>query len=171
MGTGAFSRVILATSNEGTKVAVKCISKNGELKQVSEDRLLRGEGIPLSESQMRSYFRQLVHALNYLHHHGVIHRDIKPANLVVDKDTGVLKVADFGIAILSERNSIPKKAGKLLGGDDTVFCGYNACTGTPAFLPPEYYAVQHEDLALHLDEASRLNEFRLLKKKMMNNHV
>ena len=26
LGTGAFSRVILATSNEGTKVAVKCLS-------------------------------------------------------------------------------------------------------------------------------------------------
>ncbi len=39
MGTGAFSRVILATSNEGTKVAVKCISKNGELKQEDIDSL------------------------------------------------------------------------------------------------------------------------------------
>ena len=39
LGTGAFSRVILATSNEGTKVAVKCISKNGELKQEDIDSL------------------------------------------------------------------------------------------------------------------------------------
>ena len=39
MGTGAFSRVILATSNEGTKVAVKCISKNSELKQEDIDSL------------------------------------------------------------------------------------------------------------------------------------
>ena len=39
LGTGAFSRVILATSNEGTKVAVKCISKNGELKQEDVDSL------------------------------------------------------------------------------------------------------------------------------------
>ncbi len=39
LGTGAFSRVQLATSNEGTKVAVKCISKNGELKQEDVDSL------------------------------------------------------------------------------------------------------------------------------------
>uniref|UniRef100_A0A914PVU0 Protein kinase domain-containing protein n=1 Tax=Panagrolaimus davidi TaxID=227884 RepID=A0A914PVU0_9BILA len=40
----------------------------------------------------------LFRALAYLHHVGVCHRDIKPQNLLIDPDTGVLKLCDFGSA-------------------------------------------------------------------------
>lgn len=62
---------------------------------------------------MRSYFKkynqmpmmlikiyafQICRALGYLHATGVCHRDLKPHNLLVDLETNVLKLCDFGSA-------------------------------------------------------------------------
>src|SRR5256884_5308444 len=43
------------------------------------------------------YARQILSALAFAHHNGIVHRDIKPYNIVVGGD-GRLKVTDFGIA-------------------------------------------------------------------------
>ena len=49
----------------------------------------------LEEPVAKSYTRQLLIGLEYLHRNGIAHRDIKGANCLVGND-GVIKLADFG---------------------------------------------------------------------------
>nr|ALK82316.1 glycogen synthase kinase 3 beta [Macrobrachium nipponense] len=52
--------------------------------------------IPIS--YVKLYMYQLFRSLAYIHSLGVCHRDIKPQNLLLDPETGVLKLCDFGSA-------------------------------------------------------------------------
>lgn len=47
---------------------------------------------------IKVYMYQLLRSLAYIHSQGVCHRDIKPQNLLLDPDTGILKLCDFGSA-------------------------------------------------------------------------
>jgi serine/threonine protein kinase/DNA-binding response OmpR family regulator len=72
---------------------------------------------------------QAARALDYAHREGIIHRDIKPANLLRDIH-GVVKVADLGLARISERIDRPGEKITSLTQAGTVM-------GTPDFMSPE----------------------------------
>ena len=65
-------------------------------------------------------FQQVLDAVGYLHHAGVLHRDLKPSNILVDKQ-GRPKVIDFGI-------SVPETGGEYAA---------TVVAGTPEFMSPE----------------------------------
>ncbi len=65
-------------------------------------------------------------ALAHAHRAGVVHRDIKPANLMVDALSGRVKVADFGIARMTDAGAWRTRTGVVLG--------------SPAFMSPEQMA-------------------------------
>ncbi|KAG0013203.1 ATP binding [Podila clonocystis] len=52
---------------------------------------------PFSEILVRSFVKQILEGLDYLHECDIIHRDIKGANILVDIK-GCIKISDFGIS-------------------------------------------------------------------------
>ncbi|KAL2899719.1 Cyclin-dependent kinase B1-2 [Bienertia sinuspersici] len=52
---------------------------------------------PLANTQIQSFLFQLLKGVAHCHSHGVLHRDLKPQNLLVDKEKGILKIADLGL--------------------------------------------------------------------------
>lgn len=53
----------------------------------------------LSEKLIRTYFKQLIEGLEYLHNNGACHLDLKLENLLVGKDFS-LKIADFDLSYM-----------------------------------------------------------------------
>lgn len=47
---------------------------------------------------IKLYMYQLFRSLAYIHSNGICHRDIKPQNLLLDPESGILKLCDFGSA-------------------------------------------------------------------------
>lgn len=52
--------------------------------------------LPLKHIKLYSY--QIARGMLYLHALGICHHDVKPSNILVDPNTGVLKICDFGSA-------------------------------------------------------------------------
>ncbi|KZL51443.1 hypothetical protein A2T98_02140 [Nodularia spumigena CENA596] len=67
---------------------------------------------------------QITQALAYLHKNQIIHKDIKPSNIIINCQTGVVKITDFGIA--SRRNQ-----------ENPQLTNSNCVEGTLAYMSPE----------------------------------
>jgi serine/threonine protein kinase len=60
---------------------------------------------PFSLHDALFHFEQIAEALAYAHSQQVIHRDIKPKNLLLSGDHKVVKIADFGVAKMTQQDS------------------------------------------------------------------
>jgi len=87
----------------------------------SLQQILRTSG-PLEPVQVARIAIQTAAGLQAAHERGIVHRDIKPANLLID-DRGLVKIADFGLA--------------LMGGAVSRLTATGMFMGTPGYLSPE----------------------------------
>ena len=91
---------------------------------------------PMPLTQIRALLDDVLSALSAAHAAGILHRDIKPANILLT-DTGVPKVADFGIAKSPE-------SGHTMTGLVIGTLGYlspERMAGRPATIADDLYAV------------------------------
>lgn len=75
----------------------------------------------LSPTEAIDIMLQIARGLSKAHEKRIVHRDIKPANIIITTE-GVVKILDFGVAMLMGRTEIFK--------DDVI-------VGTPGYMSPE----------------------------------
>lgn len=87
----------------------------------SVQEIIRADG-PMDPVKAARLVLQAASGLGAAHGKGIYHRDIKPANLMVD-ESGLLKIADFGLAMLAAGTTQLTATGMFMG--------------TPGYLSPE----------------------------------
>lgn len=83
---------------------------------------------PFTMSLVRSYTKQILEGLHYLHSQNVMHRDIKGDNVLISA-MGEAKLADFGC---SKRIGTTTVTNQHANGE-----GYQTMVGSPFFMAPE----------------------------------
>jgi tetratricopeptide (TPR) repeat protein len=94
-------------------------------------------GQPYPREEVIRWGVSLCRTLEYLasrRPHPVIHHDIKPANLVLDQNSGSIRLVDFGTA----------RTRMLLHADGSVGLQKSSTFGTQGYAPPEQYRGQSE---------------------------
>ncbi|MGH7762216.1 MAG: serine/threonine-protein kinase, partial [Candidatus Dormibacteraceae bacterium] len=94
------------------------------------DWLNRG---PIAPPQVFAVMHGVLQALDYAHKHAIVHRDMKPENVLLSED-GMVKVADFGIARLTDDTGVGGTATKT-----------GTTVGTPQYMSPEQVASSKVD--------------------------
>jgi len=128
----------------------------------------------LEENTARAYFQQMIDGVDYCHKKGICHRDLKPENLLIDEQTGELKITDFGLSAMLQVDTpgdllhtqcgspnyvapeVISSAEKGYSGPkvDTWSCGiilYALCTGFLPFFSEKtselYRMIQHDKVS------------------------
>jgi serine/threonine-protein kinase len=87
----------------------------------------------LPPPQVFAVMHGVLMALDYAHRHSIVHRDMKPENVLIS-DEGMVKVADFGIARLTDDTGIGGTATKT-----------GTTVGTPQYMSTEQVASSKVD--------------------------
>ncbi len=91
---------------------------------------------PQPQPQVRSILDDVLSALAVAHAAGILHRDIKPGNILFT-DSGVTKIADFGIAKSAETPHT--MTGQIVG--TMAYLSADRIAGRPATVADDLYAL------------------------------
>ncbi|KAG0298995.1 hypothetical protein BGZ98_010362 [Dissophora globulifera] len=112
--------------NGGERVVfITELMSSGTLKQYLK-KTLKG---PLKPKVLKSWCRQILRGLVYLHTHNppIIHRDLKCDNIFINGNNGQLKIGDLGLAVVRHRTHV------------------SSVLGTPEFMAPELYDEKYDE--------------------------
>jgi serine/threonine protein kinase len=78
-----------------------------------------------SRKQLLEYFKQIIDGIEYLHNQGIAHMDMKLENIILQRESGIVKIIDFGYAkeFMSDNN----------------YKTFSGICGTESYFPPEYF--------------------------------
>ncbi len=123
----AFNQPFLVTTHdfdrdqEGRPFFVMDYICNNLGDMIGETYILEEPSRIIRAEKVLQYGRQILSALDFLHHNRIVHRDIKPQNILVT-DEDAIKICDFGMALVQ---------GVSFSGPE------NMQVGSPYYTPPE----------------------------------
>ncbi len=114
---------------------------------------------------------EILQALDYIHHHGVVHRDLKPENIMVAPDDKI-KLIDFGLAGQE-------------GSRRLTFAKLTQVMGTPNYISPEQVKGKRGDARSDIYSVGVMlyemltgkcpfdgpNPFAIMNERLLNNPV
>ena len=88
----------IAVGSKGSSVFLVFEYVHFDLAKLIDDHYAKYTRSPFTLPETKCLTRQLFSAIKFLHERWIIHRDLKLSNLLYDRDRGLLKLADFGLA-------------------------------------------------------------------------
>lgn len=115
------------------------LCRGGELYEYIASKAQQRKTGAFDEPEGRLYFRQMLHAVGFLHANRIVHRDIKTENFLLlgnpkTEEGGIIKLCDFGTA-MQLTDHMPRAQGRI---------------GTLSYTAPEIYARRGADLCADL---------------------
>ena len=130
---------VMARTSHPNLVQVHDLELSGEANYIVLE-FVRGKSLrdwlnrgPIPPPQVFAVMHGVLQALDYAHKHAIVHRDMKPENVLLSDD-GMVKVADFGIARLTDDTGVGGTATKT-----------GTTVGTPQYMSPEQVASSKVD--------------------------
>jgi serine/threonine-protein kinase len=130
---------VMARTSHPNLVQVHDLELTGEANYIVLE-FVRGKSLrdwlnrgPIPPPQVFAVMHGVLQALDYAHKHAIVHRDMKPENVLLSDD-GMVKVADFGIARLTDDTGVGGTATKT-----------GTTVGTPQYMSPEQVASSKVD--------------------------
>jgi serine/threonine protein kinase len=130
---------VMARTSHPNLVQVHDLELSGETNYIVLE-FVRGKSLrewinggPIPPPQVFAVMHGVLQALDYAHKHAIVHRDMKPENVLLSDD-GMVKVADFGIARLTDDTGVGGTATKT-----------GTTVGTPQYMSPEQVASSKVD--------------------------